>query len=586
MVLNAVVTFGYTRPCPIRSQADSCHSACLIVFQNIVPISLVITVELVKTIQAIFIYQDIDMWYEPLDHPCVPKTWNISDDLGQIEYIFSDKTGTLTQNVMEFKKCSVDGIAYGEGVTEAMLGAAKREGKDTSAFDPAQNEVQLAQAKSEMVIRMKQMFKNPYLREDKLTFIAPKAVEDLGSRNGQQRQNLINFFRALAICHTVVTDHIDPDDHNIIEYKAESPDEAALVAAARDFGFVFLSRSNAEIEIEVMGQKKRYQPLRFLEFNSSRKRMSVLVRQPDGRILMICKGADSVIYQRLRPDHDEQLKTTTSKDMEDFANGGLRTLCIAYKYVTDEEFISWASVYDAACAAVEDREDEIEKACEFIEHNLTILGATALEDKLQVGVPDAIAQLHKAGIKLWILTGDKVQTAIEIGFSCNLLTNDMEIMIISSDSEEGARSQIEAGLDKMNKARAHPGSGPVAGFAVVIDGETLRYALDPGLKPLFLEFTTQCSAVVCCRVSPSQKALTVKLVKDGKKAMTLAIGDGANDVAMIQEAHIGVGIAGLEGAQASMSADYAIGQFRYLTKLLLVHGRWCYIRVAEMVSMN
>lgn len=177
-----------------------------------------------------------------------------------------------------------------------------------------------------------------------------------------------------------------------------------------------------------------------------------------------------------------------------------------------------------------------------------------------------------------------MQTAIEIGYSCNLLTSDMETMIISSDTEAGARTQIESGLDKINKAMANPSLRPKDGFAVVIDGETLRFALDAGLKPLFLDFTTQCNAVVCCRVSPSQKALTVKLVKDGKNAMTLAIGDGANDVAMIQEAHIGVGIAGLEGAQASMSADYAIGQFRYLTKLLIVHGRWCYIRVAEMVS--
>lgn len=158
-------------------------------------------------------------------------------------------------------------------------------------------------------------------------------------------------------------------------------------------------------------------------------------------------------------------------------------------------------------------------------------------------------------------------------------------MIISSDSESGTQAQIEAGLTKIALSLA----GEVdekevksGGFAVVIDGETLRFALDDNLKAMFLDLTTQCETVVCCRVSPSQKALTVRLVKDGKNAMTLAIGDGANDVAMIQEAHIGVGIAGLEGAQASMSADYSVGQFRYLNKLLLVHGRWCYIRVSDM----
>ncbi|GJN93129.1 hypothetical protein Rhopal_006174-T1 [Rhodotorula paludigena] len=569
--------------------------ATLILFQNIVPISLVITVELVKTIQAFFIYQDIDMYYEPLDHPCVPKTWNISDDLGQIEYIFSDKTGTLTQNVMEFQKCAVGGVSYGEGITEAMLGAAKREGRDTSAFDPAQNIERLAQRKEQMIQTLNGGFKNRYLRHDKMTLISPPMAEALVSPpSNEQRQRLSDFWRALAICHTVMTERPDDSNQDVLEYKAESPDEAALVAAARDAGFVFLHRSNAEITLEVLGQPERYTPLRTLAFNSARKRMSTLVRTPDNRVLLICKGADSVIYQRLREDHDQEVINTTSRQLEEFANAGLRTLCISSRYLTDDEFANWSKIYDKACAAIEDRDDEIERACELVEHDLTILGATALEDKLQVGVPEAIEQLHKAGIKLWILTGDKLQTAIEIGFSCNLLTNEMEILILSAESEEGARAQIEAALDKVNRSRAGlapldtdagekiGGATKADGFAVVIDGETLRYALDVVLKPMFLELTTQCNAVVCCRVSPSQKALTVKLVKDGKNAMTLAIGDGANDVAMIQEAHIGVGIAGLEGAQASMSADYAVGQFRFLTKLLLVHGRWCYIRVANM----
>lgn len=162
-------------------------------------------------------------------------------------------------------------------------------------------------------------------------------------------------------------------------------------------------------------------------------------------------------------------------------------------------------------------------------------------------------------------------------------------LIISSETEEGARSQIEAGLQRvLRNGTASPNgekleNAKTGGFAVVIDGETLRFALGMSIKPTFLDLTTRCDTVVCCRVSPSQKALTVKLVKDGKQAMTLAIGDGANDVAMIQEANIGIGIAGLEGAQAAMSADYAFGQFRFLTRLLIVHGRWCYIRVADMV---
>lgn len=563
----------------------------LIVFQNIVPISLYITVEIVKTIQAYFIYQDIEMYYAPYDTPCVPKTWNISDDLGQIEYVFSDKTGTLTQNVMEFKKCSIGGITFGEGITEASLGAMKREGKDVSHTMEDQEE-ELKQKKEVMVDQMKRLYKNRYLRDDKLTLIAPELPKHLGDKGDPLRAQVISFFRALALCHTVLSDKPEPEDKPfVLDYKAESPDEEALVAAARDVGFPFVTRNSNKVDIEVLGQPERWIPLRVLEFNSTRKRMSTVMRSPDGQVVLFCKGADSVIYERLAKDHDEALKQATLKDLETFANGGLRTLCIAYRNMSEEEFNTWSKQYDAACAAVEDREGKIDEACEIVEHSLQILGATALEDKLQQGVPDAIEMLHKAGIKLWILTGDKLQTAIEIGYSCNLLTNDMEVMIISTDLPEGARAQIEAGLNKIASIQGPPatkGGGKVAGmdpsatFAVVIDGESLRYALSPELKPLFLSLGTQCSAVICCRVSPAQKAQTVKLVKDGCNAMTLSIGDGANDVAMIQEANIGVGLFGLEGSQAAMSADYAFGQFRFLTRLLLVHGRWSYVRIADM----
>lgn len=304
---------------------------------------------------------------------------------------------------MEFQKCAVGGISYGEGITEAMMGAAKREGRETSALDESQNMENLIARKDQMIGTMKKSFKNRYLREDKITLISPPLADELISRSTQQ-ERLFDFWKALALCHTVLAERGE-EDENLMEYKAESPDEAALVSAARDVGFVFLSRSNSALEIEVLGQPETYVPLRTLAFNSSRKRMSSIVRCPDGRILLICKGADSVIYQRLRRDHDPEVMSTTSQQLEDFANAGLRTLCISSKYLTEEEFQKWSRLYDNACAAVEDREEEIEKACEMIEGDLTILGATALEDKLQVGVPDAIAQLHRAGIKLWILTG-------------------------------------------------------------------------------------------------------------------------------------------------------------------------------------
>lgn len=387
------------------------YSSCLIAFQNIVPISLYITVEIVKTIQAFFIAQDIEMYYKPLDAACTPKTWNISDDLGQIEYVFSDKTGTLTQNVMEFQKCSVNGVAYGEGVTEAQRGAAKRAGKE-DAMNPAEQDRHLKMLKEDMLNKMSRAFKNRYLQPEKLTLVSPRLAEDLSDRSSEQRSCLIAFFRALAICHSVLSDRPEPDtDPYRLEYKAESPDEAALVAAARDVGFPFVQKSREGIDIEIMGQPERHVLLQMLEFNSTRKRMSVIVRNPQGQLVLYCKGADSVIYQRLKADHDPELKAKTSKDMEAFANGGLRTLCIAYRYLSEQEYADWSRVYEAATSAVDDRDAEIEKASEQIEHSLNILGATALEDKLQEGVPEAIETLHQAGIKLWILTGRNIWMA-------------------------------------------------------------------------------------------------------------------------------------------------------------------------------
>ncbi|KAI8447594.1 hypothetical protein BY996DRAFT_4566477, partial [Phakopsora pachyrhizi] len=289
-VLNALVTFG----------------AALILFQSIVPISLVITLEFVRSIQALTIFRDIEMYYEPLNCPAEPKSWNLSDDLGQIEYIFSDKTGTLTQNVMEFQRCSISGIPYGEGITEAMIGASKRQQTDSSAIDdPIANSAALSDSKNRMIQLMKRSFEHRYLNPDQLTLISPKLVEDMIHTNAtddletrQHQDRIHDFWRTLAICHDVIAGRGEGNDDEII-YKAESPDEAALVSGARDMGFVFLRRMGDRLEIEVMGRKEQYQMLQMIAFSSSRKRMSTIVRCPDGKIRLLCKGADSIIMSRL-----------------------------------------------------------------------------------------------------------------------------------------------------------------------------------------------------------------------------------------------------------------------------------------------
>ncbi|KAK9363736.1 hypothetical protein V1504DRAFT_466127 [Lipomyces starkeyi] len=568
----------------------------VILFQSLVPISLFISIEIIKTIQAFFIWSDVYMYYEAIDYPCTPKSWNISDDLGQIEYIFSDKTGTLTQNVMELKKVTVNGVSYGEAYTEAMAGIQKRQGLNAEV-EGAKALRQIIISKEKMLQDLQSIYNNPYLNPDKMTFVAPHYIADLKGESGQaQAQATHNFMLALALCHSVLTERVS-EDPPVLEFKAQSPDEAALVGTARDVGFTLIGRTQRGVILDVQGHVQEYNVLTTLEFNSTRKRMSAIVRMPeDNRIVLFCKGADSVIYSRLRKDGQEDLRESTAQHLEIYANEGLRTLCIAQRVLTEEEYELWSKEYDEAAAALVDREDKMEIAADRIERELTLLGGTAIEDRLQDGVPDAISLLAEAGVKLWVLTGDRVETAINIGFSCNILNTDMELIVFQVSAGGGLEEAEQKLMEYMSQyfelkgtveeleAAKKDHSPPEPTHALIIDGDALKLVLDDALKMRFLLLCKQCKSVLCCRVSPAQKAAVVKMVKNGLDVMTLAIGDGANDVAMIQAADIGVGIAGEEGRQAAMSSDYAIGQFRFLSRLLLVHGRWSYRRLAEMTA--
>ncbi|CBI27109.3 unnamed protein product, partial [Vitis vinifera] len=475
------------------------------------------------------------------DKPAHARTSNLNEELGQVDTILSDKTGTLTCNSMEFIKCSVAGTAYGRGVTEVERAMAKR--KDV----------------------------------------------------------IQGFLRLLAICHTAI-----PEVNEVtgqVSYEAESPDEAAFVIAARELGFEFYKRTQTSISLHeldpVSGKKveRVYDLLNVLEFNSTRKRMSVIVRNEEGKLLLLCKGADSVMFERL-DKNGRQFEEDTRNHVNEYADAGLRTLILAYRELDEEEYKEFNKKFNEAKSSVNaDREALIDEVTEKMEKNLILLGATAVEDKLQHGVPDCIDKLAQAGIKIWVLTGDKMETAINIGFACSLLRQGMKQIIISLEtpdikalekvgdkaviikaSKESVVHQIAAG-----KAQVTASSGSSEAYALIIDGKSLAYALQDDVKNLFLELAIGCASVICCRSSPKQKALVTRLVKLGTGKTTLAIGDGANDVGMLQEADIGIGISGVEGMQAVMSSDIAIAQFQYLERLLLVHGHWCYRRISLMI---
>lgn len=599
--------------------------ASLILLQNIVPISLYVTTELVKSFQSLFIYYDLEMYYEPYDSPCLTRNWAIADDLGQIEYVFSDKTGTLTRNIMDFRKCSINGIVYGgyhsqntDAAIAPMILATPKTVKSFFSNDG----MTMKSAEDVMLDGMSKYYSNPFASEN-ITFVDSRFIKDL-FRSKRKSQRIKDFFTHLAVCHTVLVEYPDENDPHDIVYQAQSPDEAALVSTARDVGFALIDRDKDSIELNILGVPLKFQILCVIEFSSTRKRMSVITRAPDDSILLYCKGADSVIFERLAEGQDP-LKEITQEHLEEFANDGLRTLCLAYRVITPEEFSAWNVEYRAASNSLTDRDGQMEIIANKIEQQLTLLGATAIEDQLQEGVPDCISRLLLAGIKVWVLTGDKTETAINIGFSCSLLTKDMILIALKSNSVESTRMQLidslkrcfnvdhketfdhlnevtvdiidpnlsknSGGKKSSSKANSKEESssdetidfkGSNRPFALIIDGQSLKHALEPDCVELFLDVASRCKTVICCRVSPLQKAKVVETVKKHRKAMTLAIGDGANDVSMIQAANVGVGIIGLEGRQAVMASDYALGQFRFLGRLLLVHGRWSYRRTALM----
>uniref|UniRef100_A0AAY4EPT9 Phospholipid-transporting ATPase n=1 Tax=Denticeps clupeoides TaxID=299321 RepID=A0AAY4EPT9_9TELE len=485
----------------------------IIVLNTMVPISLYVSVEVIRLGQSKFINWDLQMYYSEKDTPAKARTTTLNEQLGQIEYIFSDKTGTLTQNIMAFKKCSIAGRVYVD-------------------------------------------FSSNIFAEKKFQFYDHHLISCIQSKKDK---DVLEFFKLLSLCHTVMVEQREDD----LVYQAASPDEGALVTAARNFGFVFLSRTQDTITISEMGTETTYEMLALLDFNSDRKRMSIILRFPDGKIRLYCKGADTVIYERLSPN----IKLLSIDHVLVFANETLRTLCLCYKDISRADFDAWSRKYKEASIAMRNREEALDEVYEQIEKDLLLIGATAIEDKLQDGVPETIAKLAKADIKIWVLTGDKKETAENIGFSCQLLTDDMQIYY----GEDVKRRLRLRRLGKKPSPTSPQDSQPMN------DHEKELRQQD------FVDMACECGAVICCRVTPKQKANVVNLVKKYKKAITLSIGDGANDVNMIKTADIGVGISGQEGMQAVMSSDYAFAQFRYLQRLLLVHGRWSYIRMCKFL---
>ncbi|KAL8207437.1 UNVERIFIED_CONTAM: hypothetical protein K2H54_056433, partial [Gekko kuhli] len=677
--------------------------SCDLAEQVLIPVSLYVSIEFVKLGHIYLIQNDLDFYHEKTDTTIKCRALDIAEDLGQIKYLFSDKTGTLTENKMVFRRCTIAGQEYaheenakrlelyqdGESEDEDMAFSShmlkhvsRVKMSHINAFQSSRSLYRMRGSSFAMgSYHMRQLaFSSPIETEvvpdillmQKFSRISHRVyARSVMEHMTSETVYITEFFIALAICNTVVVStpsepsqkrlwpslaripivpldefrkildklnirklssspapsagsRVPPSDsprngaqmsevsesetespvdsslgvpkqeetleieststpgpqsqpsaESQLCYEAESPDEAALVHAARAYSCTLQSRSPDQVMIDFgpLGILT-FQLLHILPFDALRKRMSVVVRHPIlKQVVVYTKGADSVIMDSLRTEptgikkvdmQKQRIKEKTQRHLDEYARKGLRTLCIASKVMSDTEYKEWLKEHFIAESDIDSREELLLESALRLETNLTLLGATGVEDRLQEDVPNTIASLRRAGITVWMLTGDKQETAVNVAYSCRLLEPIDKLFTLKADHQEACEQLIDNILEEM-RVHLHPKGScitdllnvprtsvdhiPQLSAGLVIDGPTLAFALNESIRPKFLQLTARVRAVICCRATPLQKSLLVKLVRKDLDVMTLAIGDGANDVSMIQVADVGIGISGQEGMQ-------------------------------------
>lgn len=525
----------------------------LILYNNLIPISLYVTLDFAKLFQAWFIDKDRELVCKTDEKKSVSvKNSDLNEELGQVEYIFTDKTGTLTGNQMEFKKCWINGEYFDDFHRNELI----------------ENSIE-----------------EPNIEFNKIDI----------------------FWICVGLCHTTKC-----DTNN--SYKSVSPDEIALVSAAAKVGYKYKSNQYGIYRLETPEGPLQYSIVATNEYSSERKRMSIVVKFYESHHrppMLICKGADSVMIPLLDSLSNSE---SVNEAVTQMAKEGLRTLVYGCKYLTVDELKEFNHRHQDAMHSMADNKTSLEKLAEDFEKDLTLVGVSGVEDKVIEGVPETVDMLKEAGIKFWLMTGDKKETVENVAYASNIIEQDTEMVYLEdSDTEEiikkllihliyflypqsaayeGSENppsilKLENSLEKLQNTEEI--AGFIKKFSIVTCGVSISKVFEnqSALK-YFTLLSTFAYSVICCRIVPYQKAQIVKLIKDHFKfrPITLAVGDGSNDVCMIQEANIGIGIMGREGMQAANSADYAICDFTQLSRLLLVHGRNNYSRTCKLIFLS
>ena len=730
----------------------------LLLLNTLIPISLIVTMEIVKVLQGFFIRWDIGMYSKLRKKFCGASSVSLNEELGNVNYIFSDKTGTLTSNKMQFKYCIIGDRCYeykhecngGNNNNNNGGGNSNNNNKDATHshnstiqnntsnnlkfgtniesnvhyyynengnsylintksgckflsgihLNPNQTALKLKSSNISNINNNDACCINNNNNNNKLTTIHNTNIhhhniEMLNTHNknvfdketihnfNYRRSNIVNigqnFFRSLCLTQTSIFrlnntfikkiddealaihefwkalacahECVCSDSNGKIEYNGVSPDDVELVKTAASQGYSLLKSPSNIRKILIGNVTHEYEILNILNFSSERKRMSIVLREGNN-IKVYTKGADCEIKKRLSKNSSKKYFTAITKGIDIFSAKGYRTLMIAEKTITQDEYLKWSEKLRNGEMNLQKKHSLIDSLYNEMEQDLLLLGATIVEDKLQENVPETIRDLRLAGIKIWVLTGDKADTAENIALSCNLISKTHKNFKICSHGEETSndKSFIDNELtkflnefreyafneedhaqnylaennnnnnnehsnkqqqqqDKHKQQRSRNSSvnednsnmNISSEFSSDIDVNNPYYNSTPfsilieapilaGIfksveaTKQFLRIALFASTVICCRVSPLQKSQVVKIVKEhNKEAVTLAIGDGGNDVSMIMEAHIGIGIHGEEGLRAVQASDFSIGEFQFLRRLLLFHGRANLSRISQMI---
>eukprot|EP00347_Sterkiella_histriomuscorum_P009146 403342344 len=473
-----------------------------ILMKTLIPLSMVICLEIAKLGYSFFMIFDVEMMSPSKDNSlqgCKIQNLTLIEELGNINYMLCDKTGTLTQNELIFKSFATCGQVYSVDQDDHI-----------NLTDNLQND---------------QIFQD--------------------------------YWRCICICHNVI--QLKKGNEN--QLSGSSQDELILLQMAEKSNYAkFLSKKIDSIQIELNNHIEQFSIIKTFEFTSDRKMMSIIVKDlKSKRYVLFCKGADSSIIPKLQSC--SKIDQETLNSLENFSQKGYRTLVFA-KRELDEQQVEQILNDTLSLDQIEDQ--------------LTLLGVSGVEDTLQENVKECINDFQEANIKVWMLTGDKGETALQIGFSCGLASKNNKILKIDNLTDLETLYQKNQGSQIQTKTFND----------LLISGSTIQLCFnDQTNQNKLLQLLKLSKSVIIYRCSPAQKAEIVKFVKTKiKGSVTLAIGDGANDVNMIQQAHVGIGIFGKEGNQAAQFSDYAIPKFKDLRRLMFWHGRSFGVKFSNFVK--